>query len=364
VTCDRCDNGLPGTPIALATTDEAGHFTLPDVPATANVPLVIQIGKWRKRLTLANVAACQDTPLATTDTTLPKNHTEGDVPAIAITTGNADALECLVRKLGVDDTEITTDAQGGRVHLYSGNGANQFKAGFPGGTGTFTDAQMLWGNLDKLKSYDIVIFSCEGGQRPGTKPQAAMQAVHDYAGVGGRVFMSHWHNIWIGGEQNNASHGLSDWESTATFDFNAPQDQDNTVASVDESVPKGLSFATWLMNVGASTTRDQVPITGARYTCPANNVAMSDRRVYLDQSIPQVNAHHSVQDLEFTTPVTADPADRCGKVVFSDMHVSSGSSSLPGTPFPGGCATGDLTPQEKALAFIFFDIASCVGQVQ
>jgi hypothetical protein len=83
--------------------------------------------------------------------------------------------------------------------------------------------------------------------------------------------------------------------------------------------------------------------------------------VYLDQSIVQVNNHHSVQDLEFTTPVTADPADRCGKVVFSDMHVSSGSSSLPGTPFPNGCATGDLTPQEKALAFIFFDISSCVG---
>jgi hypothetical protein len=363
VTCDRCDNGLPGTPIALATTDEAGHFSLTDVPATTNVPLVIQIGKWRKRLTLPNVAACQDTPLMTADTTLPKNRTEGDVPSIAITTGNADALECLVRKLGVDDKELTTDTQGGRVHLYSGNGANKFATGFAGGTGTFTDAQMLWGNLDKLKTYDIVIFSCEGGQNPATKPQSAMQAVHDYAGVGGRVFMSHWHNIWIGGEQNNPSHGLADWESTATFNFSAPQDQDNTIASVDESVPKGVSFATWLMNVGASTTRDQVPISGARYTCPANNVAMSDRRVFLDQSIPQVNNHHSVQDLEFTTPVTADPADRCGKVVFSDMHVSSGSSSSAATPFPGGCATGDLTPQEKALAFIFFDISSCVGPI-
>ena len=70
-------------------------------------------------------------------------------------------------------------------------------------------------------------------------------------------------------------------------------------------------------------------------------------------------------DIESVAKIPQDetPDNRCGKVVFSDMHVSSGSSSLPATPFPGGCATGDLTPQEKALAFIFFDISSCVGPI-
>jgi len=47
--------------------------------------------------------------------------------------------------------------------------------------------------------------------------------------------------------------------------------------------------------------------------------------------------------------------------VFSDMHVSSDSSSKSGTAYPGGCSNTPLTAQEKALAFIFFDISSCVG---
>jgi hypothetical protein len=65
------------------------------------------------------------------------------------------------------------------------------------------------------------------------------------------------------------------------------------------------------------------------------------------------------QDFEFTAPNEVAPEQRCGKVMFSDMHVSGG----PGAgDYPTSC-TGDLqlTPQEKALAFMLFDLASCIG---
>jgi hypothetical protein len=68
-------------------------------------------------------------------------------------------------------------------------------------------------------------------------------------------------------------------------------------------------------------------------------------------------------NFQFTTPQTVPEDQRCGKVVFSDMHVSADSTSKPGTAYPNGCSTADLTPQEKALSFMFFDIASCVGQL-
>src|ERR1044071_5724592 len=50
VQCDRCADSLPGGSYAQTITDEAGHFVLPDVPAAANVPVVIQVGKWRKQI--------------------------------------------------------------------------------------------------------------------------------------------------------------------------------------------------------------------------------------------------------------------------------------------------------------------------
>jgi len=363
VQCDQCANGLLGGSLAATVTDEAGHFQLDGVPATSDVPIVVQVGKWRRQLKLPTIAACQDTPLLAAQTTLPRTKSEGDLPQIAITTGNADALECLVRKLGVADSEFTTDAGGGAIHLYEGNGANKFAPGFAGGTGAFSSATPFWDSPARLSAYDIVLLSCEGDQFTNTKPQSSLQAVHDYAGIGGRVFMSHWHNVWIGGDRaSTAGYGLPDWKSIGNFNFAAPQDQEDTIASIDEAIPKGMSFASWLVNVGASTTRGQVPISGARYTLPSADQTKSDRRVYLEPALS--NNHVSVQDLQFTTPNDVAEGQRCGKVVFSDMHVSSGSRSRATVPFPNDCNTGDLTPQEKALAFIFFDISSCVGVLQ
>lgn len=394
VSCDKCDDTLPGGVLVQTSTDEAGHFSLANVPVTHDVPVVIQVGKWRRRLTLpAAVAACQDTPLAAADTTLPRSRDDAspnttmdgsgapevDLPYIAVTTGAFDALECLVLKLGIDPKEITNDTGGGHVQLFTNNGASQgqgaatFVATWPGGSGaTFGDAQTLWSTEANLSKYDIAMFSCEGGQYTATKPQSALQAVHDFASAGGRVFMSHWHNVWIAGDGVTAGYGLPDWQSVATFNFNAPEDDDSTIASVDEvENPKGASFATWLLNVGASTTRDQLPINGARYTCAANDATQSERWAYIDPALPATMDHVSVQDLEFTTPLDMPAEDRCGKVVFSDMHVSSGSTSSKAVAYPGGCATDPatgllepLSPQEKALAFIFFDISSCIGPIQ
>ncbi len=352
--CDRCTDTLPGYPLSKVQTDEMGRFTLTDVPSGADVPVVLTSGKWRKVIKIPNVAACANTALTSTDTRFPKNKAEGDMPKIAITTGGADSLECLIRKLGIDDAEINKDGSNGRIHLYHGNGVDAFKGGYPGGNGAIPSATPFWADQTKLKTYDIVILSCEGAQNPDTKPQAALDAMKGYADFGGRVFMSHWHNIWIeGSTEGGGNQAPAVWPTVATWNHRGDPPSPTTALIDELGNPKGAAFATWMLNVMGSTTRGSLQVTEAKSTAATVVMGKAERWVYL-----QGNGN-GVQNFQFTTPNEALPNDRCGKVVFSDMHVSGG----PGNgDYPDSCgAATALSPQEKALAFMFFDIASCVS---
>src|SRR5262249_2127152 len=66
----------------------------------------------------------------------------------------------------------------------------------------------------------------------------------------------------------------------------------------------------------------------------------------------------------FNTPVGAAPSAQCGRVLYDDFHVydTENPPTSGATVFPSECpATGTpLTPQEKLLEFMIFDLASSV----
>ncbi|MEO8706029.1 MAG: carboxypeptidase regulatory-like domain-containing protein [Kofleriaceae bacterium] len=368
-TCDRCATTLPGSPVVQTVSDAHGNFKLDNVPAGSNIPLVITTGKWRRQVTIPTVASCGDNAIGAADTSLPKSRAEGDIPKIAITTGSADTMECLVRKLGLADSEISPSGDA-RIHLYAGNGVDKLKNGFAGGSNaSLNGAQAFWDSFDNLKAYDIVILSCEGSQVGGTpKSQGALDAMKQYSDIGGRVFASHWHNIWIGGRfQGGTNPTQATWAPIATWTA-ADSDPGDPILIDEVANPKGGLFAEWMLDpmVGGSTVRDQIALadeagggTTGRRTATTLDVARGERWV-------KTSTGDSPQMFQFTTPVEVANDQRCGKVVFTDMHVSGQSDNQNGD-YPDNCLGGannlTLTPQEKALAFMFFDIAGCVGGI-
>jgi hypothetical protein len=365
--CDRCDSPVSGKPIASALTDTKGDFVLDNVPTGDGVPLVIQIGKWRRQVTLPAVKACADNPVDDRNLLrLPRNQQEGNIPRIALTTGGYDRLECLLRKIGIEDGEFTPEGGPGRVTLYAGRGnlngppTVQYAPALNGGA-MFTPATTFWNTPANLAKYDMVVLSCEGDWNTIDKGPTAKQGLVDYADKGGRVFASHWHEVWI-------QFGPPPWNMIGNFvpaypsGFmnQLPDLPDQFLTDVDTSFPKGAALADWLVNVQASTVRGKLPVTQGKHTLLSVNTTLA-RPWISSATIPTDLLNPSatgVQYVTFNAPVGAAAGKECGRTVFTDIHLSAGD--MAGPPFPNGCVTTDLSPQEKALEFMLFDLSSCI----
>ena len=333
VSCDRCGAATSGAPVVSAVTGPDGRFVLRDVPVGANIPLVIQLGRWRRQVTISNVASCVDNALPTTLTRLPRSRAEGDIPLMAMVTGNVDALECVLRKIGISDSEFTTPGGGGRVQMYVANGADAGRNTPP--------ASDLYNTPATLSRYDMVLFACEGSHIE--KPPAAQRNLVNYANAGGRVFTTHFSYTWL--------YNVAPFSSVATWRTRQATPGNPLTGIIDTSFPRGQAFAQWLTAVGASTGLNRISINEPRHDVDAV-VAPTARWIY--SSTPS-----TVQHLTFNTPVAAPPDTQCGRVLFSDFHVSNGRTS--GRTFPAECSNTALTAQEKVLEFMLFDLASCVS---
>ena len=376
--CETCAMPI-GDYVAAALTDRTGSFTLTDVPTGKNVPLVVQIGKWRRTITVADIADCKTTTLPTTGTglaRLPRNHHEGDMPQMALLTGGLDDLGCFLTRVGIDATEYSAPRGGGRVDVYQGLGnglSASAGANGPGlSSGTAGDCTTtscpLWSSKQSLEGYDLVLLACEGDTfDPDATPdggvtfgngrfnvtKAGKQAMHDWLGEGGRVLATHFNYTWF---QN----GPPDFQGVASW-LGSSVGSGTCNCSVDVSFPRGQVFHDWLQTVGGLIANGTISLSGVAQSVGAVSVPTT-RWIYDPVTL-------DTKYFSFETPIGGTgPADDsgalaartyCGKAAFTDLH----AGGAPSGDVPGSCKQTALTPQEKALEFLFFDLASCVTTV-
>jgi hypothetical protein len=339
VACDQCGR-VSGSPLVTALTGPDGTFTLKNVPAGADVPLVIQIGRWRRQVKIPNVAACADTALPAELTHLPRTRAEGDIPLMAIATGTYDPFECTLRKIGVADAEFTNPGGDGRVNMFH-FGGSKLDARTPAGA-------MLVGSPATLGKYDIVLLPCDDDQ---DKPPAQLGNLVDYAGKGGRIFLTDWGYSWL--RDRGTFQGTVAWKPD--FDLQG----EDFMTLLDQTFPKGVAFAAWLKTVGASPMPGMLAIHDP-YSGASNVDAIvppTQRWLYTEAAGGLDGTTSSIQHFTFNTPVGAAADKQCGRVVFSQFHVAHAAETQLDA---AGCDTAPMTPQEKALEFMLFDATSCI----
>lgn len=376
--CEACTRPVSDRTVAITQTGIDGRFTLRGLPAGERIPLVIQKGRFRRRFEVA-VAPCQDQsasgPNGDADLPLPSTRGEGDLPQMAVAAGDYDAIECVLRELGIAASEFTgaDDPAGsqprGGVHLY-----NNQAPGAPTIAGQAPLADLLR-DRERLLRYPLVFLNCSGPtySRALLQDPQVLENLRSYLDSGGRLYVTDWSYDF-----------LQQVPQLAPF-ICFEDDQDCSITT-----PHGFHTAP---AQGGSLSL----ISGQVSTESATTRALGDWLAGLPGERPLIPSALPVSDLlpgwvvvqktaapdspfASTTWVRAELADRlrpprlrpltvsfdypprapCGRALFSSYHTRQRSLRL---PFPAYCppTRSGLLPQEHILAFLLFELGSCVG---
>jgi hypothetical protein len=325
-----------GDPLVYTTTAVDGTFSLVNVPVGNNIPVVIQLGRWRREVQFNINNQC--TSSAVGDIHMPRTKTDGlnnqaDIPFTALSTGNVDTMECVLLKMGVDQSEFTNPSGTGRINLYMGNGSDV--------TGGAPPEANLTGTVAELDKYDQVLFPCWG--MPVDKNPGDLANVVAYTTAGGRMFATHYSYTWL--YTNNPFDTTANWTNVNQMQFN------QLTGVIDVTFPRGKTFGDWMTLIGAANGNPPTfAITSPRHDFDAP-VAPSLRYVY-SQNNGQFPLHYT-----FDTPW--NQKNVCGRVIYSDFHVADTTGG--GQVFPNECPAGGMNAQEKALEYMIWDLAACLG---
>lgn len=396
IQCSQCGADVSGNPLVFTTTDFNGTFTLKNVPVSKNasdvIPIVIQLGHWRRQFAFPIMNACKQNTLPR-DLNLPSKSSEGDIPLTAISTGSYDPIECVLLKMGVAQEEFTslstwqgetangTQPKPGRIHIYTAtSGAGNGNPGSilapqedetvlmgTGNTGGATNGTFMM--------YDQILLPCWGDAV--RKNGAELFNLGYYGDHGGHFFATHYSYGWLYQNANSNLMSVANWDPRADTNINPFPNGVPFTGNVSRTVPVTVPatnpgmFVKWLNYVGALANGNPagappaaptVTITAGRHDVDSVRGQSVD---WIDGTDPNPAPGSSSQMLlhftfDMPIPTGTTKPTQCGHGIYSDFHVNSARQS-DGTTFPTECDRTALNSQERILEYMIWDLASCVG---
>jgi hypothetical protein len=277
-------------------------------------------------------------------------------------------MECVLLKMGIDPGEFVDPVIAGgvptapqRIHMYQGSVVS---GGAIIDTNTPTEAS-LTESASVMDSYDVVLFACQGGPAEtctgGTRRNGGQCTIGygagngfpntwanllNYTAAGGRAFTTHFHYDLLDG--NGSFTGTANWTPNAGGGGWPGPD----TGYINQNFTRGVTLSQWLNQPAVyGGTPGQIPVDTIR-----NDFSAVNAPAQLWMSMQAPNPGSFPVHYTFDTPFGGTA---CGRVVYSDFHVEN-SGGANGATFPSECSMGGLTPQEKLLEFMLFDLTSCV----
>ena len=412
--CGRCAQPS-GSPIAGAVTGADGSFTIPQAPVGRQIPIVVQLGKWRRMSYVDIDNACVDNPIGDPELTrLPRSRGDGkkaSLPRIAIAAGAADRLQCLLLRMGVDASEFTNPDGTGSVNLYNqppalgSDPSGRYDPAVNSGA-AFPDAAAFWSDINQLSKYDLVLLACAGNQSaadptrtlPNPITDAAKASLVKYLSSGGRVLGEHYNTAWIrsfpakADSQGSVRRPVAGWgrcgqlvslrrrcgsdelggargdHRTGAGGYVLRQGQGlRAMAGGGEGHPGTGNASSGGRHQTHGRRRAGGGALGPALALPAGRGGRFRRRCRLHalsqfQSDEQRSGRGSPLH-RCDQPVRPLRVHRLARGLGRYQHAPSdlADDKAKSAAFPSCCAAGDLNPSEKAMEFMLLDLSSCLS---
>ena len=213
--------------------DGTFSLDLSGVPSGADITFVINVGRFRKVTQLPASCGANMAPKAAT--TLPGTSADGDIPSIAVSTGNSDHLDQILTVLGITQY----DCYEGRASTSS----------TPTCTPVDTIANLLGKTSAKtIDDYQLLFVSCAPNAYKTFGTPALAANATSFVTAGGRMFVTDMSYDWVA----QAFPAAVTWMGPA----GAPQPVDGANVGVAGTYSGNVddpSLKAWLGNFGISS---------------------------------------------------------------------------------------------------------------